>query len=232
MQGDWLKKAENRRCILLMAGWGMGPEPFAPLASGDFDLFLCYDYRTLTQPDLSWFSEYPCLELVAWSMGVWVAARLFPGHKGAFTRATAIGGTLQPIDDGKGVPVTAYDATLENLDQAGLEAFYASMFDDQAQTKRFLRNRPGRSITSVREELAGLKEAVELTGPVHDIFSHKIITLRDRIFPARNQLRAWGREQSRRMKWPHFPFYLGDCPATLFPCSRHDLPPERKGSDE
>lgn len=216
MQGYWLENKKKSRCILFMAGWGMGPEPFASLAAGDYDLFLCYDYRTLSIPDMSMFSGYEHLELIAWSMGVWVAAGLFSGREKLFTRATAIGGTLQPIDNKTGIPTTAFDATIENLDEARLEAFYASMFDGPLQSETFMNSRPGRSVSSVREELISLRSAVQRAGSVPDIFSRRIVTMRDRIFPARNQLRAWGKARAERMKWPHFPFYLEDCRSTLF----------------
>jgi len=199
-----------------MAGWGMGPEPFAPLVGDDFDLFICYDYRELSMPDMSIFSGYDRLELIAWSMGVWVAAGLFSGQEKLFSRATALGGTLQPIDDQTGIPAAAFDSTMETLNEAGLEVFYDSMFDLQAQSEQFMRNRPVRSVSSVREELLSLKKAVQRTDPVPDIFSRRIVTMRDRIFPARNQLRAWGKPRTERMKWPHFPFYIKDCRSTLF----------------
>lgn len=194
----------------------MGPEPFFSLAGGDYDLFICYDYRTLSMPDMSMFSRYDSLELIAWSMGVWAAANLFSGQEKLFSRATALGGTLHPIDDRTGIPAAAFDATIEHLDGAELEAFYRSMFDLRAQSETFIHSRPARSVSSVREELICLKRAVQEAGSGPDIFSRRIITMRDRIVPARNQLRAWGKARVERMKWPHFPFYLEECRSTLF----------------
>ncbi|HEB70967.1 MAG TPA: DUF452 family protein [Desulfobulbus sp.] len=222
MQGYWLKNQKKPRCILFMAGWGMGPEPFFSLDVDGCDLFMCYDYRKLSMPDMTMFSGYDRLELIAWSMGVWVAAALFSGQEKLFSRATAVGGTLGPIDDKTGIPAAAFDATIENLDGAGQEAFYASMFDVQMQSEKFMDNRPARSLSSVREELISLKEAVERTGSGPDIFSRRIVTMRDRVFPARNQLRAWGKARAERVKWPHFPFYLDECRSILL------LPPEQK----
>ncbi|MCF6188819.1 MAG: DUF452 family protein, partial [Desulfobulbaceae bacterium] len=126
-------------------------------------------------------------------------------------------GTLQPIDDKAGIPGAAFDATIKTLDAARLEAFYASMFDLQAQSEDFMNSRPARSVSSVREELISLRSAVQQAGSVPDIFSRRIVTMRDRIFPARNQLRAWTKPRSEQVKWPHFPFYLKDCRSTLFP---------------
>jgi len=153
------------------------------------------------------FAQYSNLNLIAWSMGVWVAAHLFFGLETRFSRTIALGGTLQPIDDHLGIPVAAFDATLEGLNEARLEEFYTSMFADPSQADTFMSNRPQRSVSSVQEELISLKQSVNAPGAVQDIYSHPIVTMRDRIFPARNQLRAWGKEKSEKKKWPHFPFY-------------------------
>jgi len=209
MQAHWLRKKEKQssRCILFMAGWGMGPEPFSFLAADDCDVFICYDYRELTPLDMELFSGYSSLELLAWSMGVWVAARLFADKDVRFSQATALAGTLQPIDDKKGIPVAAFDETLADLDESKLETFYVSMFAEQGQAMQFLARRPRRSVSSVRDELVSLRENVQHSGEVQDIFTRKIVTMRDRIFPARNQVRAWGKQNSQQMKWSHFPFY-------------------------
>ncbi len=202
-----------------MAGWGMGPEPFVSLAGKGCDLFICYDYRTLTWPDMDLFSSYERLDLLAWSMGVWVAAYLFAGRESCFTQAMALGGTLQPIDDRKGIPVTAFEETIRTLDEERLLAFYFSMFDDQAQVEAFMNNRPRRPVSSVRDELINLKSKVQQAGAVQDIFNRKIVTLRDRIFPGRNQLRAWGKQTCEQKKWSHFPFYGEEFLQAILPIS-------------
>lgn len=191
-----------------MSGWGMGPEPFQSCTTDDCDLFLCYDYRELSMPDMQVFSGYARVDLVAWSMGVWVAAHLFREQKTLFSRTTAVGGTLYPIDRLKGIPQTAFAATLETLNEEVLTDFYRSMFDIGDQADYFVRHAPARDVTSVQEELLHLKEKIVSAGDEKDIFSRKLVTLRDRIFPGRNQIKAWGKRNSTVMRWPHFPFYL------------------------
>ncbi|HHD56050.1 MAG TPA: DUF452 family protein, partial [Desulfobulbaceae bacterium] len=95
MKGSWLHtKKGNSRCILFMAGWAMGPEPFTGLFPENHDCFICYDYRRLVLPDLSWFDDYRQIDLLAWSMGVWVAAQTLADISTRFTSATALAGTL------------------------------------------------------------------------------------------------------------------------------------------
>jgi len=125
---------------------------------------------------------------------------LVAGRRNCFSGTTALAGTLLPIDDQKGIPVAAFDETLEFLDKTNMEAFYVSMFADRNQAKQFLANRSARSVSSVRDELISLKAYIEEAGSVEDIYSRRIVTRRDRIFPAGNQLRAWGKELAKQRK--------------------------------
>ena len=204
MQGCWLNHKGTPGCILFMAGWGMGPEPFAGLFADDRDCFFCADYRDLSLPDLGWIKDYATVDLLAWSMGVWVAAATLAPYRDRFVTRTALAGTLHPIDDRRGIPVAAWMEMEDHLDAAMMERFYASMFEDDQERQRFLAHRPTRSPASLREELTALRRHVNATGPVQDIFTRRIVTRRDRIFPPRNQLRAWGKDNCEIHPWPHF----------------------------
>ncbi len=208
MQGCWLNRRGTPTCILFMAGWGMGPEPFRELLPGDRDCFFCSDYRDLALPDLGWIKEYETVDLLAWSMGVWVAAATLAIHQDRFVTRTALAGTLFPIDDRRGIPVPAWMTMEEHLDAAMLKRFYASMFEDEQERQRFLAHQPNRSLASLRKELTALRTHINVTGPVQDIFTRRIVTRRDRVFPPRNQLRAWGKDNCERQAWTHFPFRM------------------------
>ncbi len=207
MKGNLLKTGKgNSRCLLFMAGWAMGPKPFIGLLPDDSDCFLCYDYRRLDLPDLSRLDAYERIDLLAWSMGVWVAALTLADWRARFTSATALAGTLYPIDDRRGIPVPAYDKMEQSLTTEDLDSFHASMFDNATELASFTANRPTRSLASVREELTCLHQHVRASHSVPDIFTRRIVTSRDRIFPARNQTRAWGNGRFLQKKLPHFPF--------------------------
>jgi biotin synthesis protein BioG len=167
----------------------------------------------VNRADFAALAQSKNLHLLAWSMGVWAAAWLArPGHifsKLSFQSATAIGGTLRPLDDEHGIPEQNFAKMLARLSPAGVEAFYRAMFDQQEQAERFLRCRPQRSCTELREELSCLRElCCSQTEEPPDIYSRRLVTSRDRIFPARSQLRAWGgRKRCLAAALPHFPFY-------------------------
>ncbi len=206
MKTCWLNREGNPDCILFMAGWGMGPEPFQQMTAGPMDVIMVYDYRRLDHADLlSQLPENSRIHLLSWSMGVWVAGKLFQQNK--FSSTTAIGGTCRPIDDAYGLPEQLFDATINNFSPVILNNFYSAMFDNPEQAQWFLDNPPNRSPVGLQEELIALRTACRVQPEVKDIFDHKIVTSRDRIFPARNQIRAWGRQNCETMAQPHFPFY-------------------------
>lgn len=211
MKTHWLQQTESKDCLLFMAGWGMGPEPFVGLNFGPMNVLMIYDYRTLDEIDLQPLhaaAQAGRLDLLAWSLGVWVAAYLaqtpnFP----SFRTALALGGTCQPLNDQYGIPPKHFKQMLENFSDAVLEQFYRSMFDDEAEAERFLRHRPQRSLEDLHAELHSLYLACQDHATPSDIYTRHLITRRDRIIPARNQLRAWGKKHCQSHPWPHFPWY-------------------------
>ena len=219
MHSAWLHQNKESECLLFFNGWGMDPEPFRTLPAEGRDVLMLYDYRVLEPVSLENLVGYERLHLLAWSMGVWVAGHLLVDLAKRFVSRIALGGTLRPIDGQRGIPPERYQALVEAFDQQTLDGFHRSMFDDQADCRRFLNHRPKRGIPELAEELESFRAAVDRHGPAEDIYTHTIITSRDRIFSGRNQLRAWGKSKSRVMNWSHFPFYACTDWGDLLPLS-------------
>ena len=218
MHYSWLRRDNLDDCILFFAGWGMDPTPFQLVDPGNVDLCMVYDYRQLEPVPMDPFTGYTRIHLVAWSMGVWAAGQLLADNTALFATRTAIGGTLTPIDDKNGIPQEKYNHLTSTFNKQTLFTFYHDMFDDAQQATLFLAHHPKRTVSELREELEAFRAAFYRLGSGRNIFSKKIITSRDRIFSARNQLRAWGKDNGTRVApWPHFPFYSlsGWCDLTL-----------------
>jgi biotin synthesis protein BioG len=208
MQSCWLEQEGRASCIVFLAGWGMDPAPFASIPAARHDLLMVYDYRQV-KPEaiLCLTAGYASLHLVAWSMGVWIAGTFLGHSKNRFTSATAVNGTLTPMDDQRGIPVKAFATMISDFSASVLEKFYRDMFDRHDQARRILNSRPRRSAETILEELQTLRLMYARLGPGEDIFDHKLVGGRDRIFPARSQLRSWGKDNCQRSKAGHFPFY-------------------------
>jgi biotin synthesis protein BioG len=208
MQSAWLHHNNHQECILFLAGWGMDPTPFQALPPGDCDLYMVYDYRQLGPISLEPFAGYERLHLIAWSMGVWVAAHLLADQAASFASCTAIGGTLTPVDTQRGIPPEIYAEMADNFNQEVLESFYRNMFASEELLVRFLANRPQRDLHELQDEMVAFNNFFVQYGPGKDLYTQKIITSRDRIFSGRNQMRAWGKGSGTVLNWPHFPFYF------------------------
>ena len=218
MKHCWLSQQGRQDCLLFFAGWGMCPEPFADIPSGAVDVLMFYDYRKMNIADITSAltvvcgTSYRTVHLLAWSMGVRAASTLFTEAAfpvSEFASAIAIGGTCHPVHDLSGIPEQNFKAMAEQFTPARMEAFHRSMFADEKDADRFARSfrRGKRSFAELQEELLALAGAYRKESEVPDIYTHRIVTGRDRIFPARNQVRAWGRRNCRTLSLPHFPFY-------------------------
>jgi biotin synthesis protein BioG len=231
MKTFWLNQQNNQDCILFMAGWGMAPEPFLDIASGPVDVLMVYDYRTIDEDECdlptlpSSTNSQRKIHLLAWSMGVWAAAKLVRNGTlpcRSFSSATAVGGTCQPVHDQFGIPEQMFDRTVRDFSPEVLEEFYRSMFDSDQEEEQFLRHmaKTKRSVEELRQELIALRTACEdlpdVSEELADVFKNRIVTGRDRVFPARNQMRAWGRKTCASVPLPHFPFYQWSSWAEIF----------------
>ncbi len=187
----------------------MDPSPFQELTACPHDLLMVYDYRNLAAPAGldDTLARYGGLFLVAWSMGVWAAGTLEVLQQAQLSSAVAVNGTTQPIDNRNGINAQAYQTMLERFSETVLHSFYTDMFDKPADRERFMRNLPQRPLPELKEELHTIRQAYHELGPSRDLYDTRLVGSRDRIVPARNQLRAWGRDRCTVMSLPHFPFY-------------------------
>jgi pimeloyl-[acyl-carrier protein] methyl ester esterase len=210
MHSCWLAQQKGASsCILFFSGWGMDPTPFRIVPAVGHDLLMFHDYREMDRDRIGDMipAGYRQLHLLAWSMGVWAAGFLLEPFRDRFASAAAVNGTVTPIDDRRGIGAGAYEEMLGNFSPKTLDAFYQSMFTDRRESENFLRNRPRRPLDTILEELVVLRRAYLEHGPAQDIFTRKIVGSRDRIFTARCQVRAWGRDNCTVLPLPHFPFY-------------------------
>ncbi len=207
MQQQWLIRENNNDCLLFLSGWGMDSRPFKAIPGGGLDVLMLYDYRDLAPFSLELLAGYAQVHLLAWSMGVWVAGHLFSANKDKFAQRIALAGTLTPVHKEQGIPPESYKAIESNISPAALDDFYQSMFTESEQAEQFLALRPSRNLDELHAELHNFRTTALQFGPSEDIFTTKIVTSRDRVFPLRNQLRAWGKADCTVLKLPHFPFY-------------------------
>lgn len=114
MISTFLNKKEHDDLILFFNGWGMDHTRFAGWPCGTYDVLEVHDFA---QPSaLPEISGYVRIHLVAWSLGVWVAAKCLEEitESHPFCTRLAMNGTLNPIDAQDGIPPEIFDGTIEN----------------------------------------------------------------------------------------------------------------------
>ena len=196
MQQEFIIKQDKPYLLLFFAGWGMDKHPFLEYKPTNHDLLICYDYRTLDF-DYSLLNGYQRIDIVAWSMGVWVATQsIFPENI-TVGKKIAINGTPYPIDDAKGIPSAIYNGTLDGLNETTLKKFQRRMCTSGADYKYFQSVEPQRSVDELKIELADIQKFYESSQPASFEWDEVYIGTNDRIFPAQNQQLAWSNTHTK-----------------------------------
>ena len=213
MKSIWLHQHNRSHLILFFAGWGMDERPFRRLTSERSDVLMLCDHRDLALPVevTRAVGDYERVDAIGWSFGVAVAAIACEWIHDRITRGVAVGGTLWPIDEDRGIPPRVFQRTLEGLSEDNYERFVRRMCGDAATLDRFNQARPARSLEELREELVAMRDHFTTLQPAPSspLFQSAWVPTRDRIIPTENQLAAWESLEVRQVPIDaaHFPFY-------------------------
>ncbi|MGR3807816.1 DUF452 family protein [Pasteurella testudinis] len=205
MKTELIAGAGNCRLILYFAGWGTSPDLVRRWdIPDDYDLLLCWDYRTLQfEFDLS---RYQQLHLVAWSMGVWAAEQCLPANI-SLQSSVAINGTPGLIDDQFGIPSAVFSGTLHNFDDSTRAKFDRRMCGSREVLRQYQAGTL-RANDEIKAELSAVYQALATAKAPHIRWQKAIVGSQDRIFPSANQLAYWQRQGCRieQIDAPHFCF--------------------------
>ena len=190
MKQEFIIKRNNPNLLIFFAGWGMDAHPFMECHPTNYDFMICYDYRSL-QFDATILKHYQCIDIVAWSMGVWAATQAQLPENLPYGKRIAINGTTYPINDETGIPTAIFNGTLISLSKATLTKFQRRMCGNIDNFKYFQLMNPHRSLESLRVELAAIGNQFKLLPPKSFHWDEAHIGLEDRIFPPQNQQEAW-----------------------------------------
>ena len=177
---------------MIFTGWASDERLFPMFSDKKQDICVCFDYRTL-EWDAKVFQLYKEIEVIAWSLGVFVANKVLLDSGLSVVRAVAINGTIYPCSDEKGIPKAVYDGTEKNLTEENLLKFYRRMCNKMEDYENFLKFNFSFPIPELQDALQNIRIAQEkeLLLFEKNIFTEVIIGLYDRIFPVKNQKQAW-----------------------------------------
>lgn len=207
MQFHWLNKQNNSKLIIFFAGWSFDENPFKFLACENFDVLIVYDYSTIDE-NIENFTSYKEINLIAWSMGVFVAY-LLKDKLPKFNKKIAINGTPLPVNDEFGIPIKPFLLTLRHA-RTGLEGkFYQNIFDTKEEFEKYSTMSVNRSIENRETELKSLYDKIRSAEINYNRFYDKaLISSRDKIIPTKNQINFWqNNAEIEMLESGHFPYY-------------------------
>lgn len=184
MEYKWLNRENNEKIIIFFNGWGMDENVVKEMSSENFDVVMFYDYNTLkTNFNFEILNTYKQRFLVAWSMGVMIAT-LFKDKLGKLDGATAINGTLKPIDSEFGINPRIYELTIRGFNEIGREKFIRNMFDSSLEELPKI----DRTLENQKTELSAIKNySADMDFKYNKVF----ISDSDKIIPTKNQCKFW-----------------------------------------
>ena len=209
MKEYFLISNNNKKLIIFFNGWGMDYTIFKEYSSTDYDVVLFYHYSNLT-PDYdfdSLFEKYDEVNLISWSMGVWVSSVILNKYKNKIKHKIALAGTLKPVNDEYGIITGVYKATIDNFSAIGRAKFFKRMWNGVEIPEMFKQHKSIREIEDQKEELVFLKENFKKLPEPKNIFDTIIIGEKDLICPTKNQINYWKNTNYKLIDAPHFIFY-------------------------
>jgi biotin synthesis protein BioG len=187
MISTFLNRKQHDDLILFFNGWGMDHTRFVEWSCGPYDVLAVHDFAQLEPlPDLS---GYKRLHLIAWSLGIWVSAKVIADAKDKyrFTTSLAINGTLNPIDAQDGIPPDIFDGTIENWEDVRAREKFGLRVSGTTEHLTM------RSPDNQHAELVAMHQLIQASPQPPNIFSTALISTRDRIFPPAAQRHFWSR---------------------------------------
>ena len=222
MKHTWLTtEKSSEKLIIFFTGWGMNGSEVEHLDADGCNVLCLYDYTDLNmEVDLgSVLLFYKTITIVAYSFGVWAAAKVMEPYLTNISKAIAINGTTKPIDENYGIPEAIFDGTLATYSEAGQLKFSRRMCGDRDTLKRFNELDNTRTIEEKREELRCLGEMMKAQNLIQarsvqthleqtHLYDLAIISKKDRIMPTANQQAFWDGVESTEIESGHFPIFL------------------------
>lgn len=202
-----LREFGSKELIIFFNGFSLNSSIFKRLEDGDYDILYINDYREIPS-DLDLFSyteNYSSISLIAYSLGVFIAASIKNIFNIRIDKSLAINGTLKPVDNYFGIPENIFKGTMEGLNDKGIVKFYNRVFDDNYnKVEEMLDFDTNKAI----QELRYINDYLQMGYLVKNIFDKAIISISDRIFPPQNQISFWQNElETIIIEGGHFPFF-------------------------
>ena len=210
MKSKFINKENNNKLILLFNGWGMDESIISHLNPEGFDVCVFYHYDNDFTFDESLTKGYKDIYLIAWSMGVWASAKTLQKVNLSVNKSIAINGTLKPVNDEFGIPVSIFKGTIDNFSERNKLKFDRRMVSSKEDFEKLKSIKNKRTMENQLSELNDIYDlAIDEQEDTLDFsFDKIIIGTKDLIFPTKNQIGFWSTKANiQEIETSHFPFF-------------------------
>ncbi len=207
------RREKNNRLVVVYGGWGTDENVFIPLCKDDFDFILFYNYSADQAFVLPEMKIYEKVTVIGWSLGVWAAEYLAAATGIKPDVTIAVNGTPIPADDKYGIPLSEFEATLNNISEENMEAFYIKMFGDRKTYLTNINRVPVRPVKSLHDEMRWLYNRIMEQKEPGFRWNYAVISSKDKIFPTKNLLGYWRKQQETKkivLPLSHYLFHKWD----------------------
>lgn len=203
MNQHFVNKINSDELVIFFAGWGINERILSDNQPFDKDLLICFDYRNPFF-DFEIIEKYKKIKLVAWSFGVWMAAKTLHLSDICFSKKIAFNGTMFPIDKDRGISQDYFDKTTENLSEQTLIKFNKRMCGNSAVYNDFEALKAQRNVAELKEELISFKENYYNSPEFSFNWDEIYVGDEDRIFIPNNQKMAWSNKKINLINAFHY----------------------------
>jgi pimeloyl-[acyl-carrier protein] methyl ester esterase len=204
------RREKNNHLVVFFGGWGTDENMFVPLCTDEFDFIMFYNYSADEALVLPETKKYERIILIGWSLGVW-AAEYLTSKTGIIPDITiAVNGTPLPADDQYGIPLHVFEGTLNNITEENIEKFYLRVFGDKRTFLLNIDRVPKRTLKSLHDELRWMYNRIMEQKEPGFKWNYAVTSEKDRVFPANNLNKYWGREKETMhivLPLPHYFFH-------------------------
>jgi len=144
---------------------------------------------------------------------VWAAEYFLPKTVIKPDITIAVNGTPVPADDQFGIPLNVFEGTLNNITEENMEKFYLRMFGDKKTYKLNSDRIPHRNVKSLHDELRWLYNRIMEQKEPGFRWDYSVTSEFDRVFPAKNQIGYWSKEENTKhiiLPLQHYLFHKWD----------------------
>ncbi len=220
MKAVWIAKGRARSLLVVFNGFGMDQVSLSGLSAPEHDLVILQDYRSLQldQETLEQINSYPSIDVLAWSLGVWVYSLLAHHFVAKRGMRVAINGTLFPIDRQRGIALPIFAATVAAFADpsgAGQAGFYQNVFAERPWLfPQRVRIEQHQELCYLQEQILKHQSSADYVSPERGrgLFDKAIVATRDQIVRPSNQKLAWqGLTTIQEVEGAHYLFDVLSC---------------------